>query len=300
MNLVNLMAFCSMVAAAPPTVVAVVNGESITLPELNAAMSQRPPIVTPLSAAQQKAIQQEALATLIDDLLIRQFLKKQVPETSKEEVDKQVAKLQRALAAQGKPLDEYLKETRQTEAQLRGSIIAMLQWNAYSAKKITEADLRKNFNDFKDYFDHTTVRVSHIVSRISPESSPADRDTARQKLAALRQEILGQKISFAEAAAKHSHCPSAAKGGDLGFITRKWMVDEPFARAAFSMKVGEMSDVIATEFGLHLIVVTERKPGTPVQFEQVADEVRESVMDELRQDTLQELRRTAKVEVKLP
>ena len=52
---------------------------------------------------------------------------------------------------------------------------------------------------------------------------------------------------------KNSQCPSAPRGGDLDFIARKWMVEEPFAKAAFALKVGEVSEIVSTDFGLHLI-----------------------------------------------
>ncbi len=286
--------------AGPPGPVAVVNGEPISRAELDAILSQRPPVVTPLTAAQERSLKQEALSTLIDDLLLRQFLRKNAPPISKADVDKQVAALQRALAAQGKPLDDYLKETHQTDAQLRASIATMQQWNAYAARKVTEADLRKYYAENKDFFDKTTVRVSHIVLRVSPDAPPAEREEARKKLAALRQEIVAKKITFADAAQKYSQCPSAPKGGDLDFISRKWMVEEPFAKAAFALKVGDLSDVVVTDFGVHLILVTDRKAGNPSTFELAADDVRDCVLEDLRQTTLADLRRAAKVDVRLP
>lgn len=284
--------------AAPP--VAVVNGESIPKSELDAALAARPPVVMPLTAAQTRAIQQEALAALIDDLLLRQFLKKNAPPVSKEDVDRQVAALQRGLAAQGKPLDEYLKENHQTEAQLRATVATMQQWNAYAAKKVTDAELQKYFAETRDFFDKTTVRASHIVIRISPDAPAVEREEAKKKLQALRSEILAKKLTFAEAAMKHSQCPSAPKGGDLDFIARKWMVEEPFAKAAFALKVGEVSEVVTTDLGLHLVTVTERKPGTAMTFDAVADEVRECLLEDLRQRTLSDLRQAATVEIKLP
>jgi len=78
------------------------------------------------------------------------------------------------------------------------------------------------------------------------------------------------------------------------------MVEEPFAKAAFALKVGEMSQVVTTDYGYHIILVTDRKASTPSDFEQVKDDVRDCLMEEIRQNTLLELRRTAKVEVKLP
>jgi peptidyl-prolyl cis-trans isomerase C len=215
-------------------------------------------------------------------------------------VDRQVAALQRGLASQGKPLDEYLKENRQTEVQLRANVATMKQWSAYAAKKVTAADVQKYFNDNREFFDKTTVRASHVVIRVSPDAPPAEREEAKKKLLAVRQEIVAKKLTFAEAAMKHSQCPSGPKGGDLDFIARKWMVEEPFAKAAFALKVGELSDLVTTDFGVHLITVTDRKAGTPVAFEAVAEEARECVLEELRQRTLMELRQAAKVEIKLP
>src|SRR5207248_788790 len=140
----------------------------------------------------------------------------------------------------------------------------------------------------------------HIVIRVSADAAPAERAEAKRKLDAIRADIVAKKLTFAEAATKHSQCPSAPKGGDLDFFARKWMVEEPFAKAAFGLKVGEMSDVVTTDYGLHLILVTDRKPGMPVTFEAVTDEVRECLLEDLRQTTLLDLRRAAKVEIKLP
>jgi peptidyl-prolyl cis-trans isomerase C len=176
----------------------------------------------------------------------------------------------------------------------------MMQWNAYAAKKVTDADLKKYYAENKEFFDKVTVRASHIVLRVAADAPPAERQEAKQKLAALRQEIAAKKVTFADAAQKHSQCPSAPKGGDLGYFARKWMVEEPFAKATFALKVGDLSDVVATDYGFHLILVTDRKPGVASDFEQVKEDVRDCLLEEMRQDVLANLRRTAKVEVRLP
>src|SRR5947209_16737074 len=92
----------SIALSAPPPV-AVVNGEPIPRTELDAALAQRPPVVTPLTTSQQRELKQEALIVLIDERLVRQFLVKNAPPVNKEDVDRQIAALQRGLAAQGKP-----------------------------------------------------------------------------------------------------------------------------------------------------------------------------------------------------
>jgi parvulin-like peptidyl-prolyl isomerase len=283
-----------------PPPVAVVNGEPIPRSLYDEALKQRPPVVTPLTAAQQRQIKEAIVALLVDETLVRQFLKKNAPPVDAAEIARQMESLQKGLADQGKSVAEYCKETKQTEAQVRANLALMLQWNAYAAQKVTPAELKKYYADFKDFFDKTTVRASHIVLRITPDATAGERDAARKKLAELRLEISAGKMTFAEAAMKHSQCPSAPKGGDLGFFPRKWMVEEPFAKVAFALKVGELSDVVTTDYGYHLIQVTDRKPGEVTTFEEAQDEVRDSYTEEMKLTILADLRKAAKIEIKLP
>ena len=109
------------------------------------------------------------------------------------------------------------------------------------------------------------------------------------------------KLAFADAARKHSMCPSAPKGGDLGFIgLRDPAVDEAFARAAFALKAGEVSEPTDGEFGVHLVQATERKPGTPAAFEKVADLVRDCYAEDVRQGLVGLLRKQAPIQVTVP
>jgi parvulin-like peptidyl-prolyl isomerase len=123
---------------------------------------------------------------------------------------------------------------------------------------------------------------------------------ARAKLADVRAQIVAGKLDFAEAARKFSQCPSASKGGDLGFFPRKWVFEEDFARAAFAVPVGQVSDVVQTEYGLHLIKVTERKAGQPSDYAKIKDSVRDLCMEDLRQQLLAEQRKASRIEILLP
>jgi parvulin-like peptidyl-prolyl isomerase len=116
----------------------------------------------------------------------------------------------------------------------------------------------------------------------------------------LRQDILTGKVDFAEAAKKYSQCTSAPNGGDIGYFQRKFIVDEAFAKTAFGLKVGDVSDVVQTEYGMHLIKVTDRKPGQPSEFESIKELVRETCVNEMRMALLEEQRRTAHIEINLP
>ena len=92
----------------------------------------------------------------------------------------------------------------------------------------------------------TTVRASHLLV-----------DTEEQALS-LKNDIEAGKISFADAAAKYSKCPSGQRGGDLGMFGRGQMV-KPFEDAAFTLPLNQVSEPVQTQFGYHLIIVTAAK-----------------------------------------
>ena len=93
---------------------------------------------------------------------------------------------------------------------------------------------------------------------------------------------------------------ASADSGSSGRIDQRSAMVEPFAAAAFALKPGQMSDVVATQFGLHIILVTDRKQGKELKFEDAKDEVKEYVGDQLRDQLLNKLRTNAKVVINQP
>jgi parvulin-like peptidyl-prolyl isomerase len=280
---------------------AVVDGTQITMAEVENVLKQAGPTATPLTEMQRKQLQMEALGMLIDDLLMEQFLRKNAPQIIVAEVDKKVAELTASLKQQqGKSLADFCKESGQNEVQLRTNILNMLRWAAYVKEHLTEADVKRYYEESRDFFDRVAVRASHIVLRVSSSASPGEREQIRTRLQALRQEIASGKIDFAEAAKKYSQCTSAPNGGDIGYFPRKLAVEEAFAKAAFALKVGEVSDVVETDYGMHLIKVTDRKPGQPADFNKIKDEVRELCTEEMRLAVLAKQRKAAQIEINLP
>ena len=87
--------------------------------------------------------------------------------------------------------------------------------------------------------------------------------------------------AFCAEAREHSDCPSGAQGGSLGWFGPGMMVPE-FDKAAFSMKCGEVSDVIETQFGYHIILKTDEKSGGPQTLVDVADQIRDLLRHEAR------------------
>ena len=72
---------------------------------------------------------------------------------------------------------------------------------------------------------------------------------------------------------------------------------EPFSKAAFALKKFEMSDVVQTQFGVHLILVTDRKPGLDVEFEKIKDDVKDEFCDRLRDEVVARVKPHARIEI---
>ncbi len=145
--------------------------------------------------------------------------------------------------------------------------------------KISEADIKSYYEqNARRFAVPEERRVSHILIEVPKTASESDQKAAREKAEALRTKLKENPGSFAELAKLNSKDPgSAAKGGDLGFFTRGKMV-RPFEETAFGMKKGEMSDVVQTDFGYHIIVLTDIKPAV----EKPLSAVRPQVVEEIR------------------
>jgi peptidyl-prolyl cis-trans isomerase C len=287
-------------ALAPVVVVASVNGQDIRLDQVDAYIRDRLAVI-PLTTAQLKQLRTEIASEMVDDLLLKQFLAKNAPKVEPAEIDQHVEAFTRSLAKQGKTFAQFLKETNQTEAAVREAWTVALQLSEYVRQHVTEDQLKQYYAANKDYFDRVEVKASHIVIRVGPRTPPGERAAAKAKLQALRAEIVAGRLDFAAAAKKYSQCPTAPQGGDLGYLPRKGgLFDEAVLRAAFALKVGEVSDVVEAEFGVHLVKATDRKPGTPSEFGKCIEDVRDAYAEDYRAGLVAKLRRETRVPITVP
>ncbi len=137
-----------------------------------------------------------------------------------------------------------------------------------------EAELRAYYEQNKSAWGQPEERrASHILLTAGEGGSATDKAGARKKAQELLAQLRKNPNDFARLAREFSKDPgSAAKGGDLGFFGRKMMV-KPFEDVAFELKPGEISDVVETDFGFHIIRVDEVKPATYKPFESVRAEI---------------------------
>lgn len=187
----------------------------------------------------------------------------------------------------------YKDHAAQFQAPEQASI-EYLVLDLEAAKK----NISVNEADLKTYYEQNTARfgtkeerrASHILITAPASASAADRAKAKAKAEQLLAEVKKAPATFADVARKNSQDPgSAEKGGDLDFVTRGAMV-KPFEDAMFALKKGDISDVIETEFGYHIIRLTDIKPAVVPPFEQV----RATIENEVRaQQATQEFAKAA-------
>lgn len=139
---------------------------------------------------------------------------------------------------------------------------------------VPEAELKAYYEQNKAVYGQPEERrASHILLTAGEGGSASDKAGARRKAEELLVQLRKNPNDFAKLAREFSKDPgSAAKGGDLGFFGRNMMV-KPFEDAAFKLKPGEISDVVETDFGFHIIRVDEVKPATYKPFEAVRADI---------------------------
>lgn len=164
--------------------------------------------------------------------------------------------------------EEFLTEIERLKKDL---LTQMIINKTLSEVTITDEEATKYYEENKDNFsERETVTAKHIL---------VDNEEAANKI---KDEIVAGNISFEEAAEKYSSCPSKEQGGSLGAFSRGMMVPE-FEEASFTLPIGEVSDAVKTQFGYHIIKVTDRSEKKIKPFEDVKDVVMNTLMTERQQ-----------------
>ncbi len=240
------------------------------------------------------------LEILINTKLLTQFLTENKVPVQETEIDKIVDEQRKAAAENNSSLESALADSNTTLEKMRDDIRNTLQWRAYVEKTATDNALKAYMEQNKDVFNGTLVKASHIQVNIEPTASEAEKAAAREKLLKIKKEIQAGAITFADAANKYSEDPSNKEqpsGGDLRFFPRKKFT-EAFSATAFGLAKGEISAPVETEYGMHLIQVTDRKEGQPIQFERFKEKILNQYAVDKQNDIVAEMRKRVKVEIK--
>ena len=200
-------------------------------------------------------------------------------QVSKDEIDSRLRKMKEDVGGEA-AFREALKKQNIDEGQIVDGIQRGRRMDKLIEKITegmhdpTEEEIEKHFDEHaEDYYRQERVQAQHIL--LKPASDKlADRETTKSKLMELRNRIaMGE--DFGDIASQFSECPSGKKsGGSLGWFARGMMIPE-FDDAVFAMELEELSDVIETPLGFHLIRMTGYEEGGPVTIDEVSDKVRE-------------------------
>ena len=282
----------------PNKVLATVNGENITQKEVNRILNR---FGNQIDKEQIPAVTKQILDGLITQKLIMQFIKQNKVEASQTDIEAEINKVREDVKSnpnlEGKTLEQVLENHGSSIEELKNDITISLSLEKYFSKDIDDKKIKAYFDQNKSAYDGSEVKASHILVDTRQMKTEAELAQAMEKIKKAKAEIDAGK-DFAEVASNYSDCPSAKKGGDLGFFKRKGQMVEPFAVAAFALKEGQVSDPLKTNFGYHIIKVTEIKKGSDVNFDDVKNDVKMDMMSENANVLITQLKQKAKIDIK--
>ncbi|WP_298272834.1 peptidylprolyl isomerase [Geobacter sp.] len=248
----------------------------------------------------------KALDALIDAELLRQASSRYPVADLEAKVDKRLQEIKgrfpneeaflKSLQMRGKSLDAFMAELREGvryEEYLRG--------NKVTGIAVPAEEVERFYRDNpKSFYVPEQIKVRHIL--IEPAGSGADAVAKAEKKAREIRSRLVAGEDFAAVAKEASACASASAGGELGYIARGYMPPE-FDSVAFSLKIGEVSEPVRSNYGFHIIEVLDRKPGAPRPLTEVREFIARYLQrfaDERRLDAhTMELRKKASIQILL-
>jgi peptidyl-prolyl cis-trans isomerase C len=283
---------CAEEKAKTPENAAVVNGQPIAYQdyalELDLFQRRMNAQGRPIAPEQMGRVRTELLNDLVNRELLYQESQKQGIKVSTEDVEKDLKALKERYP-DPKQYEMILENMNMTEQQLkeqfarRSSIRALVDKQIASKVQVTEKEAKAFYENNPNFFEKPEqVRASHILIKVESDASEQQKAEARKKLLDIKKKV-DSGDDFSELAKTHSEGPSNVKGGDLGYFSKGQMVP-PFEQKAFSMKPNEVSDIVETQFGYHLIKVVDHKDAEKLAY----DEVEQKIITNLRNQQIQQ------------
>lgn len=289
--------------------VAKVNGRTITEAEVSketqrlaASMAGQ---VDPQQMASMKGmVRKQAIEMMINRVLLEQAAKKEGIAVAKDTVAARLSDIKKSfpseqafterVAAMGVTTQDFEKEI-ETSLQFE----TLLAKHTSAAKQPAQEEMKAFYDSNIDKFKQPEqIQASHVLVQVAKTDTDAQKAEKRAKAEKILGDLKGG-ADFAQTAAQYSDCPSKEQGGDLGYFTKGRMVPA-FEAAAFALKVGEMSGVVQTDFGYHIIKVTDRQPARDVPFEEAQANISGYLQDQAKQQEIgsyiQTLRGSAQIE----
>jgi len=286
-------------ASAPeaPVELATVNGAKITSADVEQALRMRfGPQIDSMPAEQRAMALKQSTPQMAEELIARTLLlaaaKAAKAEADPAEVAKTVDQIKTSLPPDLSFAD-YAKSVGQDEAAFKATIAEELQISTHirtrveALPKATDEQVAKFYEDNKaDFVTEESVKASHILLKTDPAAGDDGKKAKLAEIEKIRQQLIDAKgEGFAALATEHSDRPSSANGGELGDFGRGRMVPE-FDKAAFSQKPGEVGEIVETQFGYHIVFVTDKTEAGQRSLDEVKEEIAESIDGEAQESHL--------------
>jgi peptidyl-prolyl cis-trans isomerase C len=277
------------VAAQLPDVVARVNGEAISRGDLEKAVGEiEARAGQSMPADQRDRVLRAVLDQLIGFRLLAQESVARKTTVTDADVDARIAQI-RSQFPSDEVFQQQLQQRQTTLAQVRADTRASMQITLMLQAELgtRTAVTPEQVNDFYEknpaaFQQGERVKASHILVRMQANADAAEREKALVKATAILVDVKAGK-DFAALAKQHSDDPgSGANGGDLGYFERGQMVP-PFEQAAFSLPVGQTSELVQSDFGYHIIRVTDKQPGRTQPLAEVRANIEQYLLGQNRE-----------------
>jgi peptidyl-prolyl cis-trans isomerase SurA len=252
-------------SAVVDKVVAMVGGEIVLLSEVEEQFA--------LMKERQPRMPESARCDVLDQLLVAKLMLNQAKldsiEVSEAEVEEQLnARIDRILSFMNGDLQQFEAYYGQTVTEVKDQfredlrnqlLVERMRGQVLANVTVTPSEVKDFFgqipNDSLPYFN-SEVEVAEIV--LQPKVNAEERQRSIDKLQEIREQIVNEETTFEEMAQRFSDDGTARMGGDLGWARRGKFVPE-FEAAAYNLEPGELSDIVETQFGMHLIQLLERR-----------------------------------------
>ncbi len=264
------------------TVVAVINGEDILASavskEQSMLMQQMAGRVDPSQMeAMAAGLKQQAFVNIMKRTLLRQAADKEGLTASDEEKAAKIAAIKgnfpseeefkTQLAISGMTDEEFDMEVIYTV-----KVEKLIDGISANIEDVTIKEAKEFYDTNTDQFENPErVKASHILVKTESDDTEEIKAEKRKKIEELLVRVKGGQ-DFADIASEHSDCPSSKNGGDLGYFGRGQMVKD-FEDAAFALKKGEISGIVETRFGYHIIKLMEKEPASTTPFDEISGEI---------------------------
>ncbi|MBX3438385.1 MAG: peptidylprolyl isomerase [Planctomycetaceae bacterium] len=294
--LLLMVGSCSRADAETPSsarILVQVNDRTVTETDLETAC-----LVRGIPQDRRASLRSPLLERLADESLVAAFLERQKIAANAVVLEQQVDSLLALIRRRGEEPDAVLARLGLNVETIRAQLSLPLAWESYAQTVITSEEIQAAFESRRRELDGTQLRARHIVIKV-PASSTQPWEAAERRLHKIRAEILAGTRSFDDAAMEFSEGPSRTRGGDVGHFPFRGTMPPAFADAAFRLKKGELSQPVRTNVGVHLIEVTDERPGQ-LNAEDVRQLVFKQLADQLWAKRVEQERSQARITWKEP